>query len=96
MISQDFKGKPRYRSKKSKKSQGTDQQEWDDLYLGFSLIFVICTYVLLVKSFLGQAMLANPRYRSNCKTKAQIKEINEIQSTDQQPPGDGDLYRGFH
>ena len=30
------------------------------------------------------------------KTKAQIREFNEIQSTDQQPPGDGDLYLGFH
>ena len=30
------------------------------------------------------------------KSKVRIKEFNEIQGTDQQPPGDGDLYLGFH
>ena len=57
----DFEGKPRYRSKKPKKSQGTDQQEWGDLYLGFSLIFLICTWVFHIKACFGEPQVAKPK-----------------------------------
>ena len=46
--------KPRYRSRKSRKTQGIDHPIPADLYLGFSLISLICTWVFLrnpVKSF---------------------------------------------
>ena len=54
------------------------------------------------KQCTDQGVQANPRYRSMIytlhflKTKAQNREFNEIQNTDQQPPGHGDLYLGFH
>ena len=70
--------KPRYRSRKSRKTQGTDQQEWGDLYLGFSLISLICTLVLSVLS--QKRPRSNPIWFQRLlkhKTKVQIKRIKE-------------------
>ena len=68
----------------SKENPGTDQRNQRKAKVQISRNGVIYTLGFPWFSwsvprfcFLIQAMLANPRYRSNCKTKAQIREIKE-------------------
>ena len=79
MISNDSGAKPRYRSRKPVKTQGTDHLMPVDLYLGFSLVSLICTLVFHLKVILGWHGLEKPRFRSFSKTKVQIKKSEEEQ-----------------
>ena len=76
-----FRMKTKVQNMKIKKIQGTDHLKQTDLYIVFSMISMICTWVLHMDAcfgaVLGQATLAKPRYRSNWRSKAEIKEISE-------------------
>ena len=94
MISKATGAKPRYRSRKPVKTRGTDHLMPGDLYLGFSLVSLICTLVLLqypLKSFKAPQSTSENPYKE--KPRYRSRKSKETQGTDHRPPAD--LYLVF-